>query len=104
MFGDIFGNMAKQQEELAAHLAEITVDAEAGGGAVKVTATGDGRIKNISLDASQFPADNLEQAEDLLLAAVNEALDKARATASDETEKLIKQMMPFGGMDQFLGK
>ena len=104
MFGDIFGNMQKQQEELAARLAEITSDAEAGGGAVKVTATGDGRIKNISLDASLLNLADLEQTEDLLLAAVNEALDKARETSAVETEKLIKQMMPFGGMDQFLGK
>ena len=104
MFGDLFGNMQKQQEELAAKLAEITVNAEAGGGAVKVTATGDGRIKNISLDASRLNPADLEQTEDLLLAAINEALDHARLAASDETEKLIKQMMPFGGMDQFLGK
>lgn len=104
MFGDIFGNVAKQQEELAAKLAEISVDVESGGGAVKVTASGDGRIKNISLDASQVDINDLEQTEDLLLAAINEALEKAQSQAADETDKLIKKMMPFGGFDQFSGK
>lgn len=70
--------MQKAQEELA----DSQVEASAGGGAVKVTATGDQRIVSIAIDAAFFEgepdADDLEMLGDTVTAAVNSALEKAR--------------------------
>lgn len=74
--------MAADMQKAQAELAEQEVEAAAGGGAVKVTATGDQRIVAIEIDASIFDgaldADDIEMLEDTVTAAVNAALDKAR--------------------------
>ena len=54
MFGDLLGNMQQQQEEMAAKLDSIIVDADAGGGAVKVKATASRKILNISIDKEKL--------------------------------------------------
>ncbi len=101
MFDDLFGNLQKQQEELQQKLAGIQVEAEAGDGAVMVKASADLRISNIKVDSSKLDITDPEQLEDLLLVAVNRALDAAKEKAAAETNKLLGGMMP-GGMDQFL--
>lgn len=101
MFDDLFGNLQKQQEELQQKLAGIQVEAEAGDGAVMVKASADLHISNIKVDSSKLDITDPEQLEDLLLVAVNRALDAAKEKAAAETNKLLGGMMP-GGMDQFL--
>lgn len=96
MFEDIFGNVQKQQDELAARLAEITVDAELGDGSIKVTATANQVLTNIEIDPSKFDLNDVEQLEDLLLATINEALEKGRNKAAAETQKLLSGMIPPG--------
>ncbi len=96
MFEDIFGNVQKQQEELAARLAEITVEAELGDGSIKVTATANQSIVNIEIDPAKLDLNDVEQLEDLLLAVINEALEKGRNKAAAETQKAIGGMMPPG--------
>ena len=100
MFEDLFGNVQKQQDELAARLAEIQVQAELGDGSIKVTATADQQIKNIEIDPTKFDLNDVEQLEDLLLAVINEALEKGRNKAAAETQKIIGGMLPpgLGGM------
>lgn len=66
--------MAQAQEELASQ----TVEASAGGGMVKVTATGAGEITAISIDRAAIDPDDAEMLEDMVLAAVNEALRNAQ--------------------------
>jgi DNA-binding YbaB/EbfC family protein len=104
MFGDLFGNVQKQQEELQKKLAEIMVEAEAGDGAVTVQASGDMHIENIKIDATKADVTDLEQLEDLILVAVNRALDKAKEKASEESAKLMQNMLPtgMGDLDQFM--
>ncbi|MCB0529812.1 MAG: YbaB/EbfC family nucleoid-associated protein [Saprospiraceae bacterium] len=101
MFDNLFGNLKKQQEALQEKLAGIFVEAEAGDGAVKVTAGADLHIENISIDPSKLDLSDREQLEDLLLVAVNRALEDAKKHAAAETNKLLGGMLP-GGMDQFL--
>jgi DNA-binding YbaB/EbfC family protein len=98
MFGDIFGNIQKQQEELQQKLAAIMVEAEAGDGAVTVKAGADMHIENIRLDPSKIDLSDQEQVEDLLVVAVNRALELARETAATETNKLLGGMFP--GMEE----
>ena len=62
--------VAKAQEQLA----EETVEASAGGGMVKVKASGAGDITQIKIAAEVIDPDDPEMLEDLVLAAVNEAL------------------------------
>ncbi len=101
-FPEIFGNVQKQQDELQAKLAEIEVEAEAGDGAVRVTARGDLQIENIRLDPTKINFTDHEQLEDLLVVATNRALDLARQKAGEESAKLVKDLFPFGNLDQFM--
>lgn len=96
MFGDLFGNVEQQQAEMRKKLAEITVTADAGNGAVKVTANANREILDISIDQSKLEWDDVEQVQDLVLAAVNNALENAMVKEQAETQKLISQMMPPG--------
>ena len=69
--------MARAQDELASQ----TVEASAGGGLVTVKATGAGEIREIKIDPKAIDPDDPELLEDLVLAAVNEALRSATALA-----------------------
>ena len=99
------GNMEERQKELKSKLAEITVEAEAGDGAIKVTANANREIVNISIDKSRLDWDDHEQVEDLMMVAINRALEKALEKEAAESENLIRDMMPpgFGGLSDLLG-
>jgi len=71
--------MMKAQEELA----EKTVEATAGGGAVTVVATGAKEIKEIRIAKEAVDPDDVETLQDLVLAAVNEALRQADELAKN---------------------
>lgn len=66
--------MAEAQEKLAA----TTVNATAGGGAVKVSMTGDQKCTGVEIDPEFLKNADAEMLQDMLLAAVNLALDKSR--------------------------
>ena len=70
--------MAAQQEAQAA-LKEQTVDASAGGGMVKVTISGDLQLQSLTIDPDAVDPEDVEMLQDLVLAAVNEALRQAAA-------------------------
>ncbi len=67
----------KMQEQLAAaedSLKTQTVDASAGGGMVKVTMTGDMKLESIKIDPDALDPEDVEMLEDMIMAAVNEAI------------------------------
>lgn len=75
----------KMQEQLAAAqdgLKDIEVSASAGGGMVKVVATGDGVVKDIQIDPDALDPEDVELLQDTILAAVNEALSSAQDVAN----------------------
>jgi nucleoid-associated protein EbfC len=72
--------MAQAQEQLA----HETVEASAGGGLVTVKATGTGEITEIKIDPKAIDPDDPELLQDLVLAAVNEALRSAQALAQSK--------------------
>ncbi len=77
----MMGQLQKLQEqiqEMQAKLAEELVTATSGGGAVKVTVTGNQRCKAIEIDPEVLKDADVEMLQDLLLSAVNSALDKSR--------------------------
>jgi nucleoid-associated protein EbfC len=73
-----------QQDMMAAQesLKDEVVDASAGGGMVTVQATGDLTIKSITIDPEAVDPDDIELLQDMVLAAVNEALRAAQELAS----------------------
>jgi len=76
--------MAKIQEELASK----TVQGSAGGGMVQVTVNGQLNITAVQIEASVINPSEKDMLEDLMLAAVNDGMRKARELASSEMSKL----------------
>ncbi len=76
--------MLKMQEELAGR----TVEASAGGGMVKVVANGRQQIVSIAIDPEVLDPEDVEMLQDLVLAAVNDALTKSQEMVSSEMGKL----------------
>ncbi len=105
MFGDLMGDMQEKQKAMKEKLASITVDAEAGNGAVKITANANKEILNISIDQDVLETGELEELEDLLLIAINEVLAKAMEKEQVETQKMLKDMLPpgMGGLGNLFG-
>jgi DNA-binding YbaB/EbfC family protein len=74
-----------QQQMLAAQesLAEETVTATAGGGVITVVSTGDQQIQSITIKPDILEDADVEMLQDLILTAVNSALDQSRELASE---------------------
>jgi len=96
MFGDLFGNFEEKQTELKEQLAKITVAAEAGDGAIKITANANREITNISIDKEKIDLTDAEELEDLLLVAVNRVMELAVDTEANETQKMMQDILPPG--------
>jgi len=89
------GNMMKQAQKLQSkmlrlqdELADRTVEASAGGGMIKATANGRQQLIAISIEKEVVDPDDVEMLQDLVLAAVNDALNKAQEMVSQEMGKL----------------
>ncbi|HUT71186.1 MAG TPA: YbaB/EbfC family nucleoid-associated protein [Desulfatiglandales bacterium] len=76
--------MAKLQEELG----EKTVEASSGGGMVAVVANGKQEIVSIKIDPEVVDANDVEMLEDLVLAAINDALYQAKQMVTEEMSQL----------------
>lgn len=85
-----FKRLQEQMEQIQAQLAEETVTATVGGGAVKVTMTGDQHCKAIEIDPDLLKDADAEMLQDLILTGVNLALDKSR-------ELYAERMGPLAG-------
>ena len=70
--------LQKQMEEAQAKLAEETVTATAGGGAIKVVMTGDQKCQSVEISPDFLKDADPEMLQDLVLSAVNMALDQSR--------------------------
>jgi DNA-binding YbaB/EbfC family protein len=79
--------MRQQMEEIQAQLAARTVEATSGGGAVKVLARCDGTVASIKINPQAINPAEAQLLEDLVVTAVNSALDQARQISSAEMGK-----------------
>jgi DNA-binding YbaB/EbfC family protein len=84
--------LQKQMEDVKAELSKKTVEVTTGGGAVKAVANGDKHIIEIKIKPEVVDPDDVEMLEDLVLAAVNEALKKADDMMAAEMGKLTGGM------------
>ena len=73
------GQMQDQMQKAQAELANEKVEATAGGGMVTVVADGTGEIKQIKIDPKAIDPSDPEMLEDMILAAVNEAVRSAQS-------------------------
>jgi hypothetical protein len=78
MMRDLQNKMVKIQEELAEETVEVTV----GGGAVTAVMTGQQQLRSVKIDPSVVDADDTETLEDLMVAAVNEAITQSQDLAA----------------------
>ena len=81
--------MQEKMQQLQEQLAEAEVFGQAGGGLVKVVMTAGAVLRNISINPSLIKADEKETLEDLIVAAVNDAKNKADEKIADETGKMM---------------
>jgi DNA-binding YbaB/EbfC family protein len=89
------GDLLKQAQEMQARMAKIqedlgnkTVQGSAGGGMVQVTVNGQFALTAVQVEPSVINAAEKEMLEDLILAAVNDGMRKARELVSNEMSKL----------------
>ena len=81
---ELQAKLAKAQQELA----EATVEASSGGGAVKVTINGQQKILSVKISPEAINPDDAELLEDLVLTAVSEAIAKSHELAAQRLGKL----------------
>lgn len=86
--------MAEAQERLEG----LSVEGSAGGGLVRVTASGSGAVSAIKIDPSAVDPDDIELLEDLVTAAVNEAQRKAKELQESEMGSAMGGLGGLGGM------
>jgi len=72
-------DMVKAQEALGDEVVEISV----GGGAVTVTMTGQQEMRSVTIDPEVVDPEDVEMLQDLVLAAVNEAIEKSQGLAAE---------------------
>lgn len=83
--------MAKAQEALA----DLEIEGSAGGGAVTTRVNGQMELLSIKIDPEVVDPDDVETLEDLVIAAVNQAIKEMRARSDDEMSKITGGL---GGM------
>ncbi|MGD9366341.1 MAG: YbaB/EbfC family nucleoid-associated protein [Desulfobacteraceae bacterium] len=93
------GNMMKQAQKLQTkmlkmqeELAEKTVETSAGGGMISVVANGRQQIVSITIDKEVVDPEDVEMLQDLVLAAVNDALNKSQEMVAGEMGKITGGM------------
>ncbi|MBU1711984.1 MAG: YbaB/EbfC family nucleoid-associated protein [Proteobacteria bacterium] len=89
------GNMMKQAQKLQAGMVKLqeelalrTVEATSGGGMIKVEANGKQQIVSIRIEKEVVDPNDVEMLQDLIIAAVNDALSKSQEMVSQEMSKL----------------
>lgn len=87
--------MQRQMEENQKALEEATFTAKAGGGAVEVTVSGKKEVTSIKLSKDAVDPDDVEMLEDLIMAAINEAMKQAEDASNEMMSKMT------GGMGGF---
>lgn len=91
---DILGLMGKVKEmqakmqEMQEGLSALEVTGQSGGGLVKVTLTGKGEMRSVSIDPSLVKPEDAEMIEDLIVAAHNDAKTKVEGMVAERTREL----------------
>lgn len=101
MFGDMMGKlqeMQQQTEKIKKRLDTISVEGEAENGLIKVVATANKKITSITIDDRLMSEGDKEQIEDLMMVAINKAIEKAENVSNAEMAGAAKGMLPGFGI------
>ncbi|HZE97114.1 MAG TPA: YbaB/EbfC family nucleoid-associated protein [Planctomycetota bacterium] len=93
-YGKAFEDMQKKLQKLDLELKERVVEAAAGGGMVKVKVNGAEEIVDIKIEKEVINPDDKGMLEDLVLAAANEGIKKAKKLRETELAKITGMVMP----------
>ena len=91
MGGGMLGQIQKLQQEMTKAqeaLADETIEVTAGGGVITIVVTGNQRVKSIKLQPEVVDPTDLEMLQDLLVAAVNEAIERSQTHAAQKLQGL----------------
>jgi DNA-binding YbaB/EbfC family protein len=91
---ELQAKLAKAQEELG----EMTTEVSSGGGAIKVVIDGHQKVRSIAISPEVIDPDDVEMLEDMVLAAVNEAIAKSQELAASRLNSLTGGMKIPGMM------
>lgn len=108
MLGDIMREAQRLQTEMKKVQEQArakTVEATAGGGMVTVVASGGGEVLSIKIEKDVVNPEDVEMLQDLVLAAVNEALRRAQQMMNEEMSRLTGglQIPGIGGLGNIFG-
>lgn len=98
-----FQQLMQMGQQMQARLSQVqnelgnkTLTSSAGGGMVKATVDGRGQVREVKIDPSVVDASDVEMLEDLVLAAVSEAQQRAQSLYEEEMKKVAGGMpLPF---------
>jgi DNA-binding YbaB/EbfC family protein len=82
----MLGQLQKIQEEMAKaqeHLADETVEVTVGGGAIKMVMNGQQKLLSVTIAPEVVDPEDVEMLQDMILAAVNEAIERSQGLAAD---------------------
>jgi DNA-binding YbaB/EbfC family protein len=104
MFDKIFEAQQKAGE-VKKRLDDITVSGTAEGGKITVTANGNKVLQSVTIDEVFFKEADREELEELLIVAVNKALEQAENVSQTEMAAMTKDMLGgLGGLGNLFGK
>ena len=89
--------MQEDMQKAQDNLESISVEATSGGGMVKVVANCKFKILSISIEPEVYDGEDKEMIEDLIIAAVNQAIENAQEKANEEMQKVTGGLM--GGLN-----
>jgi len=100
-----FGNLMKQAQKMQQQMMQIQEElegleilGEAGGGMVKVTVNGKGEINSLKIDPDAVDPEDVEMLEDTILAAIQDAVEKAQKTAAEKMNAVTGGIPGMGNM------
>ena len=95
--------MQQEMERIQAELGETEVEGSAGGGVVRAVVTGKQTLISVTIDPSAVDPDDVEMLQDLVTAAINEALDASRRLA-EQKMGAMQSLGGLGGLGGLLGR
>ncbi|MER3454869.1 MAG: hypothetical protein C4318_06930 [Acidimicrobiia bacterium] len=104
---ELLANVERVQKELVEsqqYLRDRTVEGSAGGGMVRISLKGDHRVAGVKISPQCLDPEDIEVLEDLIAAAINDALAKLESLAATEAQGTLSQLGPIPGLDEFLGQ
>ncbi len=89
--------MQAQLAQVQAELRETTLEATSGGGAVRVTISGTQELRSVEIDPSAVDPAEVEMLQDLVLSAVNDAIERSKALERERMAKVAAGVPGLGG-------